>query len=82
MIMISEELKVMIKLINRNKKELKGLHHFFDDKDLLITGIGYKSIQVIENGDSSNYKYYRYHQERGKRLCISLANIIQEKVLI
>lgn len=79
--MISEELKVMIKLINRNKKELKGLHHLFDDKDLLITGIGYESIQVIENGDSS-YKYYRYHQERGKRLCISLANIVTQKVLL
>lgn len=76
--MISEEQKVMIKLINRNKETLKGIHHFFDEDNLLIAGIGYESIKVLKNGE---IEYYRYTQDRGKRLCVSLANIVQQKTL-
>lgn len=78
--MISEETKVMIKLINRNKETLKGIHHFFDEDNLLIAGIGYESIKVLK--ENREVEYYRYSQDRGKRLCVSLANIVQQKTLL
>lgn len=75
-----DTMRSIVRVLNRNKKNLKNCEYEFDGITYFIVGIGPEAIKAIKGSDESA-KYFRYSQLEGQYLANKLLSCIQQSVL-